>query len=199
MAEYLTLDQVAEMIGVEITTVRRAARNIQSSTDLEVLKGMVPGRSRNALCVSDEHAEILVEHFRNKQAQSALTSDRPQNVNFSVDGYGFFYLIQLVPEALPNRIKIGYTDNLVNRLKEHQTAAPTAKLIRSWRCKRAWDRAAMDSITRSGCQLIMNEVYEGDIDSFVSRGDEFFSMMPDAEYKIPVSPESPLRNSDENT
>lgn len=199
MPEYLTLDQVAELIGVEITTVRRAAQKIQSSTELRILKGMVPGRSRNALCISDKHAEILVEYFRNKQAQIALVSNSPQNVNLSIGGYGFFYLIQLVPEALPNRVKIGYTDNLDNRLKEHQTAAPTAKLLRSWRCKRAWDQAAMDSITKADCHLIMNEVYEGDIAKFIERGDQFFSVMPSEKYKIPVSPNSPLRNSREDT
>lgn len=193
MAEYLTLDQVAELIGVETTTVRRAVRKIQKTTELEIIKGMVPGRSKRALCVSDVDAQIVVEHFHNRKSQTALNA-ADQNVNLTVGGFGYFYLIQLVPEALPDRVKIGYTDNLDNRLKEHQTAAPTAKLIKSWRCKRAWDQAAMDSITSSDCTLLLNEVYEGDINKFVERGDQFFAVMPSSKSTISLSVHSPLSN-----
>jgi len=94
------------------------------------------------------------------------------------DQYGYFYIVQLVPEALPNRVKIGFADNVEKRLAEHRTAAPTAKLVKAWPCKRSWDYAAMDRITRTGCKLVLNEVYEGEIKDFLERGDVFFSMMP---------------------
>lgn len=191
MAEFLTLDQVAERIGVEITTVRRAARQIHADGGLEILKGKVPGRSRSALCVSDLHAQVLVDHFHNKQSNPGLYA-ATQGVNSTFNGYGYFYLIQLIPEILPDRVKIGYTDNMDNRLKEHQTAAPTARLVKSWRCKRAWDQAAMDSITSNGCHLVMNEVYEGNVQGFVDRGDRFFAVMPTEETKVPLSEHSPL-------
>ncbi len=194
MPEYLTLDQVAEMIGVEVTAVRRALKAIQFSAEIEILKGMAPGRSRRALCISDSHARLIVEHFVSRQSQTALTSSIELPINLTAGGYGFFYLIQLVPELAPNRVKIGYTDNLDTRLREHQTSAPTAKLIRSWRCKRAWDQAAMDSITRSGCHHVMNEVYEGDIDAFVVRANAFFEVMPSKDSKVPLSQHSPLGN-----
>ena len=197
MPEYLTLDQVAEMVGVEVTAVRRALKAIQFSAEIEILKGKVPGRSRRALCVSDNHARLIVEHFGSRQSQTALTSSAELPINLTAGGYGFFYLIQLVPELAPNRVKIGYTDNLDTRLKEHQTSAPTAKLIKSWRCKRAWDQAAMGSITRSGCHHVLNEVYEGDIDAFVSRANAFFDVMPVKDSKVPLSPHSPLGSRDD--
>lgn len=192
MPEYLTLDEVAEMIGVEVTAVRRALKVIRSSAEIEILKGKVPGRSRRALCVSDSHAHLIVEHFNARQSYNALASSSVPQVNLVARGYGFFYIIQLVPELLPNRVKIGYTDSLDIRLREHQTAAPTAKLIKSWRCKRAWDQAAMDSITQSDCHHVMNEVYEGDINAFVSRADAFFKVMPSEKSAVPLSQHSPL-------
>ena len=195
MAEYLTLDQVAETIGVEVTTVRRALKSIQFTTGIEILKGKAQGRSRRALCVSDNHAQLIIEHFRSRQLQTSFASNAEPSVNLSSNGYGFFYIIQLVPELAPNRVKIGYTDNLDTRLKEHQTSAPTAKLIKSWRCKRAWDKAVMDSITRSDCHHVMNEVYEGNIEAFVLRADGFFNVMPEKNSKIPLSPHSPLVGS----
>jgi hypothetical protein len=193
MPEYLTLEEVAERIGVEVTSVRRAVKVMQSATKIEILKGRVPGRSRRALCVSDSDARLIVEHFDSRQSQTALAPGAALRVNLVAGGYGFFYIIQLIPEALPNRVKIGYTDNLDTRLKEHQTSAPTARLLKSWRCKRAWDQAAMDSIVQVDCHHVMNEVYEGDIAAFIARADAFFKVMPSGESTIPLSPHSPLK------
>jgi hypothetical protein len=107
-------------------------------------------------------------------------------------------VIQLVPEALPNRVKIGYTDNMEKRLAEHQTAAPTACLLASWACKRSWDYAAMDSITRNGCSWVLNEVFEGEPKGFVQRGNEFFGLMPKPDAEYPLSTYSPLRQGDKS-
>ena len=52
----------------------------------------------------------------------------------------------------------------------------------------------MDSITRSGCHHVMNEVYEGDIDAFVVRANAFFEVMPSKDSKVPLSQHSPLGN-----
>jgi hypothetical protein len=98
----------------------------------------------------------------------------------------------LVPEALPNRVKIGFADNVEKRLAEHRTAAPTAKLLKTWSCKRSWDYAAMDSITRTGCKLVLNEVYEGELKDFLARGDLFFSLMPSPDSERELSEHSPL-------
>jgi hypothetical protein len=107
--------------------------------------------------------------------------------------FGFFYVIQLIPEALPNRLKIGYTDNLQKRLAEHQTAAPTARILASWPCKRSWDYAAMDSMTREGCSWVLNEVFEGDPEGFVRRGHQFFALMPKTDSERKLSEHSPLQ------
>ena len=196
MAEFLTLDEVADLIGLEVTAIRRALQKNKINSDIDIVKGKVPGRSKKALCVSDKDAKIIISYFQEKNYETTLTSNADRGNLYSVNNYGFFYIIQLIPEVLPDRIKIGYTDNIENRLKEHQTSAPTAKLIKSWRCKRAWDQAAMDSITRSDCKLVLNEVYEGNIEKFIARGDEFFNSMPDENTTIPISPNSPLNEND---
>jgi len=51
----------------------------------------------------------------------------------------------------------------------------------------------MGSITREGCQLVMNEVYEGDIEGFLSRAKEFFNIMPENSKKLGLSEHSPLK------
>jgi len=185
MPDFVTFRELADQIGVEITTIRRNVKRL----NLEI-RNEKTETSKGALvqCLSIDNANNLISHFENR--------DKPNSESDSaaLDRFGYFYIIQLVPEVLPNRVKIGYTDNLETRLREHQTAAPTAIYLGHWKCKRSWDQAAMDSITRVDCSLVMNEVYEGDIDGFLNRAKEFFNVMPKSSDKLKLSEHSPLKN-----
>lgn len=55
----------------------------------------------------------------------------------------------------------------------------------------------MASITREGCKLVLNEVFEGDIPGFLERGDQFFSKMPTPNSERELSEYSPLYEQDE--
>ena len=185
MENYVTFQEAADENGVGIDTIRRNAKKLE----LEITRRKTPSSKGSLVnCLSREDADKLKSFF-----------DQRQNYEFdsgasdiSVQRYGYFYLIQLVPEALPNRVKIGYTDNLEQRLNEHRTAAPTSTLLKSWECKRSWDQAAMDSITRENCKKVLNEVYEGEIDGFIERGDQFFNHMPNSTDEVEFSEHSPL-------
>jgi hypothetical protein len=180
--ESIPFREIAKQIGVSIYTIRRTVKRLEFSVRKEKMnKGAI------VHCISVDDANKLIAFFENRDKPDA-------NDDSSVlDRFGFFYVIQLIPEALPNRVKIGYTDNLKARLREHQTAAPTANYLGHWRCKRSWDQAAMDSITRDGCRLVMNEVYEGEVEGFISRAGEFFSIMPQNSDKPELSEHSPLK------
>jgi hypothetical protein len=47
-------------------------------------------------------------------------------------------------------------------------------------------------ITRTGCRLVLNEVYGGEIKDFLQRGDVFFSLMPSPDTEKELSEHSPL-------
>lgn len=79
-------------------------------------------------------------------------------------------------------------------MNEHKTSAPTLKLLKSWECKRSWDQAAMDSIARKDCKKVLNEVYEGKIEGFIERGNEFFDHMPNSNDEMEFSEHSPLND-----
>jgi len=187
MASYRTYKEIADDIGVSIDTVRRNVKSYKTELKLEPKKKKTPS-SKGALvaCLSFDDAEKLIRFYKSKgSTNSGLSNNR---------NYGFFYLIQLIPEFQPNRVKIGFADDVNKRFREHQTSSPTAKLLGSWPCKRAWDQAVMDSLTRTGCKLVLNEVYEGDIQDFKDRADEFFGIMPDPTTEIGLSKHSPLKN-----
>jgi hypothetical protein len=145
------------------------------------------------LLLSKEDADRLIASYEARRGPVAEVDK--DSAGF--DRYGYFYVIQLVPEAIPNRVKIGFADNVAQRLNEHKTAAPTAKTLRTWPCKRSWDYAAMDSITREGCKLVLNEVFEGDIQGFIDRGDRFFALMPTPDSERELSEHSPLYESED--
>ena len=51
----------------------------------------------------------------------------------------------------------------------------------------------MDSMTREACTFVLNEVFEGDPQGFVQRGNAFFALIPKPDKERPLSEHSPLR------
>lgn len=83
--------------------------------------------------------------------------------------------------------------NVKQRLCEHQTSAPTARIIGHWRCKRYWEQTAIDSITREDCKHVLNEVYEAETTELLRRAKEFFALIPDYSHKQELSEYSPMK------
>jgi hypothetical protein len=102
---------------------------------------------------------------------------------------GVFYLIQLEPTHDPRRFKLGFASNMEERMRAHHTAAPLAKLIKTWPCKLLWEKTAIDSITR-GYQRLHTEVFRGDpVKIVLERCDQFFVLMPDPDAETAVRQE----------
>lgn len=194
MDDYVSFYELAKRLGVSYDTIRRSIAKFGNELGIAVQKMKLPG-SKGALtqCISAEDANTLVAFLENKPKSDQIGGGDENELSFR--RFGYFYIIQVVPELMPNRLKIGYTDNLDQRLREHQTSAPTARFVRYWECKRSWDQSVMDSITRENCSLVMNEVYEGDVESFVRRADAFFAMMPSSSAEVPLAESSPLRRA----
>jgi len=137
------------------------------------------------LCVSTSEADEIVSQ-RVGQGFTASTV-------IAVSDVGIFYVIQLVPELDPKRLKLGFAESIDQRLSQHRTVAPTAKVLRAWPCKRTWELTAMDSLTRLDCRLILNEVFEcDDPEALVERGNAFFSLLPQPGKRTPLAENSPL-------
>lgn len=182
------LAEIAERLSVDNRTVRRLLAQEAETLGVQIHRG-----KGDKVLLDREDGERLIASYLAKRGPVSAASE--ESAKF--DRFGFFYVIQLIPEAMPNRVKIGYADNVERRLNEHRTAAPTARLLKSWPCKRSWDYAAMDSITREGCRLVLNEVYEGAVSDFLQRGDAYFSVMPAPGTEQELSEHSPLYSADE--
>jgi hypothetical protein len=92
-----------------------------------------------------------------------------------VDETGLFYLIQLEPEHDEGRFKVGFTVELEGRLQKHRCSAPFARCMRSWPCRRTWERAAIDCAT-NGCEQLHTEVFRSkSLNEVVDRASAFFA------------------------
>ncbi len=189
MADLIALQDIATELKLEITTVRRLLAREAENLNITIHRG-----KSDKVFLDRADADKLIAYHQARRGPIAPNSTESS----AYDRYGYFYLIQLIPEIMPNRVKIGFADNVEKRLTEHKTAAPTAKLIKSWPCKRSWDYAVMDSITRADCKLVLNEVYEGEIEAFVKRTDDFFALMPKPDNEKPLSEHSPLFSSEDD-
>lgn len=169
MPDYIILNDLADELGLDRSNLRKylAQKNI---TPLKVRDPQKRNQAVSALTLED------AEFVRQERERQGFGKKEVAPIE---NGDGYFYIIQLIPELAPNRVKLGFATDVANRLQSHRTAAPTAQVIKAWHCKRSWEVAAMASLTRIESILIANEVYEcDDLSSLVSRGDTFFSLMP---------------------
>ena len=156
--------------------------------------GIIPQKrhttdSGNKLVVTVTAQEADCIRAARREQGYDLSSGEPDEV------LGAFYVVQLVPELDPNRVKLGFADDPVARLAQHRTAAPTAKLLKTWPCKRSWEYTVIDALSAAGCKLILNEVYECcDLARLLSHGDRLFELLPDPRKPIELSDASPNNN-----
>jgi hypothetical protein len=181
--EFISLKKLARILGIHHTNARSFVKklgiNLHKRRTLD---------SRNQL--TDAITKIEAEFVINKRQEQGFFGGK----TIAADR-GSFYAIQLVPEISPKRIKLGFAISVSERLQQHRTAAPTAKLIKSWPCKKVWELTAMDCVTQKGCRLIANEVFEcDDLDTLISLGDKFFQILPTPKYQIPFDDASPLKS-----
>jgi len=168
--EYVTVKELARELGLDRSNMRKYVL----AAGFDPVKVRTPeSKGQLTLALSEDEAELV----RAKRESEGYLGIRA----VGDDGKGSFYIIQLIPELIPGRVKLGFAGDVGARLRAHRTAAPTAELVRSWPCRKAWEVAAIASVTREGCEFISNEVFDcDDLNTLVSRADDFFALMPGA-------------------
>ena len=178
---FTTIHALADELGMDRSRARKYVLKL----------GIVPHKrrtpeSRNQLVLhlTQEEAE-LVRRRRREAGFTGLTRVEPTA--------GFFYVVQLVPELDPIRIKLGFADDVARRLGEHHTSAPTALLLASWPCKRSWESTVMDCLA-ADCRLILNEVFECNaVDALRCKGAKLFAMLPHPDWRPEPSRHCPYQ------
>jgi hypothetical protein len=183
--EFVSIRDLAKRLGMDRSHARRYVLKLGYAFH----KRRTPDSgSQLTLCVTSAEADQIASQRSDKGFIASTV--------VAVSDVGVFYVIQLVPDLDPKRLKLGFAESLEQRLSQHRTAAPTARLLRAWPCKRSWELTAIDALTRMGCRLILNEVFECDEpNSLVERGEAFFSMLPHPDLRVSLAKTSPLNSA----
>jgi hypothetical protein len=157
-------------------------------TVFKVLKrlGIAPTKQRSSTGKNQIVSYITREEFQLLSAELALipnaselvgADDHEGFVSLS-DENGVFYLLQLEPEHDPKRFKVGFAVSMPERLRQLRCSAPFASLVKSWPCRRLWERTAIDCVS-AGCERLHTEVFRAaSIDEVAARCERFFALMP---------------------
>lgn len=189
--EFVSLKQVAEGLALDPSNARKY-----------ILKqGFKPVKRRTL-----ESGGQLTLSFTKEEADRIIAVRRDQGFFGGAETEpiseekGYFYVIQLVPELDPKRVKLGFSSNAENRLQQHRTSAPTATVRKTWPCRKTWEVTAIAALTAVGCRLILNEVYECDeVEQLLARGDAFFALLPGPGSLSPLAASSPLNKPADNS
>lgn len=196
--DLLSIQEVAKMAGVHITTIykRLKASNEFGSKIVEKRSGS--GNRRKRFLPRAVAARFVKRHFGEVASppdqvtaredateltgpQSDQESVADNNGNGTADNtQGVLYIIQLSPhkcESCRNELKIGWTANVVQRLGAFRCGAPFAEILKTWSCKRSWEHIAAECVAKY-LTHVKNEVWEGNAETAINQGDQFFNLMP---------------------
>jgi len=188
--EYVSLKQLAEVLGMDRSGCRRY---LLKEGFKPVKRRTLDSGGQLALSYTKEEADRIIS-LRRDQGFFGASLAKPIS-----EEKGFFYVIQLVPELDPKRLKLGFASDVADRQQQHRTSAPTATVRKTLPCRKAWELTAIAALTAVGCRLILNEVYEcDDLEQLLARGDEFFGMLPEPGWLVPLATCSPLNSPGES-
>lgn len=169
MSDYVSLKQLADELGMDRSNFRKYVLREGFQYDK---RRMPDSGNQTVIAFTEEEAEKIRER---REANGF-----GRNLGVVDDGIGFFYVIQIVPDLDPNRVKLGYAKNVGQRLQQHRTTSPTAQLAQRWPCKKIWEQAVIDCVTQEGCELVGGEVYDCEnVVSLTEAGYRFFEVMPE--------------------
>jgi hypothetical protein len=179
--DFVSLKVLATELGLDRSNMRKYAIKV----------GVKPHKRRTpdsggqlTLAVSGAEADFI---RTKRREQGFLQGSKPVAAES-----GLFYIIQLVPDLDANRVKFGFADDIQTRLAQLRTAAPTAQVVKTWPCRRAWEGTIIDTVSAAGCRLILNEVYEcDDLAVVVERADAVFGLLPPPDRPPVISDRSP--------
>ncbi len=87
---------------------------------------------------------------------------------------GHFYAVQLLPELVPDRIKLGFSTNVPDRLRQYRMANPEARILNVWPCLKQHEWLILQQAEAWGTRVGAREVYNvTDLQSFIQNIDAY--------------------------
>lgn len=174
--DLISVITVAAEFGKRKATIFKILKRLNIETKKRRLTSS--GNQLVAFITRDDFMRVrseLATHYA--QVSSEILGDSSES-QFVFDEQGVFYLLQLESNHDPGRFKVGFANNLDDRLRSLRCSAPFARVIKSWPCRRLWEKTAIDCVT-ADCERLHTEVFRTDsLERIISQCEQFFSIMP---------------------
>lgn len=164
---FVPLSDLAVDLQIHRTHVKKFA--VKHGAVLTRIRTRAAG-NQETLAVSAADAEMLRE-----VRQEWIGDSVPREQN----GKGWFYVVQVLPELEPRRVKLGFATDTLQRLHTYWTICPNAMIVKTWPCRFVWEQCAIASATRIDCEQIGQELFHcDDLAELIERCDTFFALLP---------------------
>lgn len=185
LEDLVSVKDFAEANGLRRQTIFKILKRL--NIEAKLTRGGRENRGQTIALISNlEGQRVLNELASTKRAtDSSLENESEVSVPFDPSLYdvGVFYLMLLEPEHDPNRIKVGFAGNIEERLRKHRCSAPFVTVVRTWPCKRLWEKTAIECVT-DGYPQLHTEVFRADsVQAVEDRCNKFFALMPNPSRK----------------
>ncbi len=163
----VSLKQLAEELGFHASAIRKAV----------VRRGFTPFRlseSKNKpLFLKSEDAYLFKQQIESERNDAVVSG-----IGISPSRIGGVYFIEVPSYDGAVRVKIGWSDNISDRLSTYRTIIPDLHIRAVWQTTDAWcERAALKCAERSG-RRVHQELFEfEDIESVLLELTDLFSKM----------------------
>lgn len=163
----VSLKQLAEQLGFHTSSIRKAI----------VRRGFTPFRlsedKNKPLFLKYEDAELFKQQIENERNNAVFSG-----ISISPSRISGVYFIEVPSYEGTIRVKIGWSDNLSDRLSTYRTIIPDLRIKAVWQTTDTWcERAALKCAERKG-RRVYQELFEfEDIESVLTELTDLFSKM----------------------
>jgi hypothetical protein len=178
MAEHLiSVKDFSEQNGLLRPTVFKVLKRLEIEPTKS--RGSNQNRGQTISYITEDDARRVLESLASsRSAQNGQESEEAEYTDAALYDIGVFYLLCLEPEHDPSRFKVGFASNLNERLRQHRCSAPYTQVVKTWPCRRLWEKTAIECVTE-GCERLHTEVFRAQsLETVEGKCEQFFSLMP---------------------
>ena len=173
----ISVKEFAENNGLHRQTVFKVLKRL--GIEATKSRGGNENRGQTIAYITEHDARSVLEALASsRNLRNAQEDEETELPDAALYDIGVFYLLCLEPEHDPNRFKVGFANNLNERLRHLRCSAPFTQVVKTWPCRRLWEKTAIECVT-DGCERLHTEVFRAaSLETIEERCVQFFALMP---------------------
>lgn len=175
--DMISVKEFAEANGLRRQTVFKVLKRL--GIEASKSRGGSQNRGQIISYITEHDARLVIEAVASsRNFQNDQEGEETGIPDAALYDIGVFYLLCLEPEHDPNGFKVGFASNLTERLRQLRCSAPYTQVLKTWPCRRLWEKTAIECVT-DGCERLHTEVFRADsLETVEERCARFFALMP---------------------